>query len=263
MKLLKKGMKELAVGKWQTFLRGAKCYYGIIDDDFGNKTHEATIKFQKKNRLSADGVVGRMTIAKAISLGFGEVEDEDVGQTSVNFPEKPTHIKPLIGVQKENTFGKIEYVATPTDRNPEKITITNGYRKDNIVMIKNPHLAKTCGGKYTRMQFHKDCEYQLIQMWKEWDEAGLLGLIISYGGSYIARFIRGSRTHLSNHSYGTAFDINMAQNGLGRTPALVGKKGSVRLLVAIAEKWGFYWGGHFVTRKDGMHFEVYKIIPKP
>jgi hypothetical protein len=33
----------------------------------------------------------------------------------------------------------------------------------------------------------------------------------------------------------------------------------VRELVEIANEWGFYWGGHF-TRKDGMHFEIAKIL---
>lgn len=262
MELLKKGMKGAVVGEWQTFLRGANCYFGVVDNDFGNKTHAATIKFQKKYKLTADGVVGRMTYAKAMSLGFGDVDDDDMGENSVNFPPKPTSFSALTGSQKEQMFGKIEYVAAPTDKNPEAIKITNGFKKDNIVLFENPYLAKTCGGKYKRMRFHKKCKYQMLQMWKEWDEAGLLHLVISYGGTYIARFIRGSRTSLSNHSYGTAFDINMAQNGLGRTPALVGKKGSVRKLVEIAHKWGFYWGGHF-SRKDGMHFEVYKIIPDP
>jgi len=26
--------------------------------------------------------------------------------------------------------------------------------------------------------------------------------------------------------------------------------------VPLANKWGFYWGGHFGGRLDGMHFEV-------
>jgi hypothetical protein len=70
--------------------------------------------------------------------------------------------------------------------------------------------------------------------------------------------VRGSKTVLSNHAFGTAFDINVNWNRLGTIPALVGQKGSVRELVQIANNNGFYWGGHF-TRKDGMHFEIAKI----
>jgi len=72
----------------------------------------------------------------------------------------------------------------------------------------------------------------------------------------VPSFIRGWRTTLSNQSWGTAFDINAAWNGLGRRPPLVGEKGSVRELVQLANQHGFYWGGHFSKRPDGMHFEV-------
>jgi hypothetical protein len=47
---------------------------------------------------------------------------------------------------------------------------------------------------------------------------------------------------------------------LGKRPALVSEKGSVRELVPIANKYGFYWGGHFNSRPDGMHFEAAKIL---
>jgi len=43
-------------------------------------------------------------------------------------------------------------------------------------------------------------------------------------------------------------------------PALVGQKGSVRELVPIANENGFFWGGHFNDRLDGMHFEIAKIL---
>jgi hypothetical protein len=72
----------------------------------------------------------------------------------------------------------------------------------------------------------------------------------------VPRFIRGSHSVLSNHAYGTAFDINAPWNALGVRPALVGKPGSVRELVPLAAEHGFAWGGHFRTRPDGMHFEL-------
>ena len=59
---------------------------------------------------------------------------------------------------------------------------------------------------------------------------------------------------------GTAFDINVAWNGLGVQPALLGQKGSVRELVEIAFEHGFIWGGWFTNRPDGMHFEAYKVL---
>ncbi len=263
MKTIRKGSKSIHVELWQYFLRGQKLYFGIVDKRFGDMTVTATKAFQRKNNLKPDGVVGRYTYAKAMLKGFGSVEDKDQGEYSSLFPPKPTDIKPLTSKsQRDAMFGKFEYVATPTARNPEKITLRGGWQRNNIVRVDLPQMAKATNGKYTTMRFHKAAEYQLVEMWKEWEKEGLTSLIISYAGAFYPRFIRGSRKHLSNHSWGTAFDINVPWNGLGRTPALVGEKGSVRKLVKIANKWGFYWGGHF-GRKDGMHFEVAKLILDP
>jgi len=72
--------------------------------------------------------------------------------------------------------------------------------------------------------------------------------------------LRGSKTTLSNHAFGTAIDINVPQNWLGVIPARIGEEGCLRELVPLANKFGFYWGGHYPVRPDGMHFEVVKII---
>jgi hypothetical protein len=65
---------------------------------------------------------------------------------------------------------------------------------------------------------------------------------------------------LSNHAFGGAFDINDQWNGLGETPALVGARGCVRELVEIANRFGFFWGGHYSHRPDGMHFEIARLL---
>ena len=113
--------------------------------------------------------------------------------------------------------------------------------------------------KTGNVSFHKKAAKQMLALWAEWEKEGLLHLVKSWDGTYVPRFIRGSKTKLSNHCFGTAFDINVKWNGLAKRPALVGQEGSVRELVEIANKHGFYWGGHF-RRKDGMHFEVAKIM---
>ncbi len=98
-------------------------------------------------------------------------------------------------------------------------------------------------------------------MFEQWERAGLKSHILTWGGSWVPRFVRGSRTQLSNHAWGTAFDVNVRWNMLGTQPALRGQKGSVRELVQIANDNGYYWGGHFHKRIDGMHFEVRLIVP--
>jgi hypothetical protein len=73
-----------------------------------------------------------------------------------------------------------------------------------------------------------------------------------YAGCYYPRFIAGTTT-LSNHSFGLAFDINVPGN-------LRGTVGEIdRRVVAIFEKWGFAWGGHW-SYTDPMHFEMNRIV---
>jgi len=64
---------------------------------------------------------------------------------------------------------------------------------------------------------------------------------------------------ISNHAFGSAFDINVAYNPLGAEPVYPGQKGCVFDLVPLAHEHGFYWGGHFRNRRDGMHFEIAEI----
>jgi hypothetical protein len=39
----------------------------------------------------------------------------------------------------------------------------------------------------------------------------------------------------------------------------LGARGCLRELVEIANGLGFYWGGHFSGRPDGMHFELAEL----
>jgi hypothetical protein len=110
------------------------------------------------------------------------------------------------------------------------------------------------------MRFPNKAAEQLKAMWAAWEAAGLLELVLTYEGGYNPRLTRGSRTTLSNHAYGTVFDINYQWNRLGQIPAATGKHGAVREFVPIANKHGFFWGGHFNKRPDGMHFKVAKLV---
>lgn len=158
---------------------------------------------------------------------------------------------------RQQTFGAFQYVAAPVRGNAESIRITDGWQQQNIVPVTIPQLIGVRGAPRNGViLFHRMAAQQLAAMWAAWEAAGLLDRVIMWAGSFVPRFIRGSRTELSNHAFGTAFDINVEWNGLGVRPALVGERGSVRELVPIAHEHGFYWGGHFSGRPDGMHFEV-------
>ena len=257
MKLIKIGSTGNDVKKWQFFLTGLGLYKGTASGVFDEALDFSTKEFQKAHNLNPDGKVGNFTIGAAMLLGFGVVTDDEQNITNDSFPPKPNFEPIVSNADKQKIFGELKFKSAPLPDNPENIIITNNWDKENIIKIKIPQLIQIKGTD--TVYFHKKAEKQLINLWAEWDKNKLLHHVLTWEGSYNPRFIRGSKTVLSNHAFGTAFDINYNWNKLGAVPALVGQKGCVRELVEIANANGFYWGGHF-TRRDGMHFEVAKIL---
>jgi len=257
MQILRVGITHPNVERWQQFLIGQGYNPGPADAIYGRKTKEATIKFQRNNRLKADGIVGKNTRTVAEKKGFVSYEKDH--EKEVFLPDRPDFHCLHTNAQREELFGSFDFKHTPTDRNPEKIEILGDWEEKNIVMVELPELAKATDGKYTRMRFHRLGENQLRGLWFAWDQAGLLDRVLSYEGAFYPRYVRGSRSTLSNHSFGTAFDINAKWNHLGKVPAKQDQKGSVVEVVSLANEWGFFWGGHF-ARMDGMHFELAKLI---
>jgi hypothetical protein len=174
---IKKGVKRPLVGEWQSFLRGLNLYWGKIDDDFGNITHNATISFQKLYGLKGDGIVGKKTWTKAVELGIDitEIEKNDW------YPPKP-NFKPIIGNKKRmDIFGEFEYTPAPTSRNPEKIIVDGKWKKEHIVKVKLPALKEATNGKYSGMYWHKLVADQLESFFNEIHKKGLHKQIITQG----------------------------------------------------------------------------------
>jgi len=256
MTLLKFGSSGKSVRDWQIFLVGQRLFNQTVDGKFDSLTHESTIVFQTSQNLQPDGVVGNKTVGAAMMLGYSVIVDDSDEITSDKFPGKPDFQPLITNDDRERVFGKFAYKSKPLVENPENIEVTDNWAKVNLIKISIPQLVLIKGSD--TVYFHKKAANQLKELFKEWEQENLLHKVMTWEGAYVARFVRGSRTTLSNHAFGSAFDINYAWNKLGSKPALVGQKGSVRELVEVANKNGFYWGGHF-SRKDGMHFEIAKL----
>ena len=71
---------------------------------------------------------------------------------------------------------------------------------------------------------------------------------------YCFRMVRGTTDKLSNHSSGTAIDLNATRHALGKVGTFPAEK--VPMIRALAKKYGLKWGGDYVNRKDEMHFEI-------
>lgn len=76
---------------------------------------------------------------------------------------------------------------------------------------------------------------------------------IGTAGAVCARFIRGSSTAVSNHSWGTAIDVTL--QGELDPFADGGTQFGLLLLAEYFNDEGWYWGAGY-NREDSMHFEV-------
>jgi hypothetical protein len=200
MQTLRVGSKGEDVEKWQYFLRGVGIYFGEVDGSFGPRTKEATQEFQRRHALIDDGVAGNRTIGEAMRLGFAVIEDDPDLPDSLDGPARPK-FSSLGQAGREAVFGRYPFESTPTESNPEAIRITSDWAAKNIVTVTIPQLAKIKGAPASgKVQFHELVAPRVARLFQRWEDDGLLELVLTYGGSFVPRFVRGSRTTLSPHA---------------------------------------------------------------
>jgi hypothetical protein len=258
MQILRRGSEGDEVRRWQRFLIGQELLASVADALFGPVTERATRAFQRRARIDADGMVGPMTYAAALQRGFDPgFTDPLGGEDGSGWPPRPA-FQPLVShAERAGIFG--EFGFEPLGDATDDIRILGGWQRANIQAVTVPQLAGVKGApRNGRIWVHKLVGEQVRRLFAAWAEAELADRVLTWDGCFAPRFVRGGRPVLSNHAWGTAFDINYQWNRLATVPALRGEKGSVRELVPIAAEHGFYWGGHF-SRCDGMHFEVAQV----
>lgn len=76
---------------------------------------------------------------------------------------------------------------------------------------------------------------------------------LSSAGMLCCRLVRGSKTAISNHSWGLAIDlkINNVLDDRGNNKVQIG----LTLIAPIFNRHGWFWGAGYPT-EDGMHFEI-------
>lgn len=72
-------------------------------------------------------------------------------------------------------------------------------------------------------------------------------------GMLCARYVRGSTTSISNHSWGTAIDLTL--NGILDQRGNNKVQAGLAQIAPIFNQHGWFWGAGFRT-EDGMHFEI-------
>jgi D-alanyl-D-alanine carboxypeptidase len=138
------------------------------------------------------------------------------------------------------TFG--EFAAKPQPDGT--IDLEKAWYENNIRFSRVPILG--------RIMCHRAVIPQVRAALREVVQSGLAYLINkgNFGGCFSPRFVNSvPMTRLSHHSWGIAFDINVAENAYGTRPDL-----DPRLVALFENDWGFTWGGRWQI-PDGMHFE--------
>lgn len=259
METLRLGSKGADVNRWEYFMMGFGFYSGPVDGIYSDRLVEATKKFQSSVMLEDDGVVGPKTLAAAEQKKYPSKRILLAG----GYPPKPAGVEAFGDEGRAKAFGAFKWVATPRPVNPEQIKVLDNWNAKNLVSINVPQFAQTPIGQSQGIRgvtLHRKVEAQFRAVWWVWEALKFLPYIKSFGGMLSQRLIRGSTRHLSGHAYGTAWDQNVAWNPLGHAPAVAGADGSNVLLVESACALGWFWGGWFENRKDGMHFEAYKVL---
>ena len=254
--------EELAdlVGDLQKFFLGRKMPI-LVDEKFGQETKKIVARYQAANNLRIDGSVGPQTWGRLLQDGFrpkawqpdgGGFDNE---RNNPNFPEKPKGMSAPNGLL---LFGKdFKYQPKPLPTMPEYVDPDDAWVAQNIGTAYVPQLADIKGSPEVR--FNVRLIPQLEAVFSVWDSLGLISLVKTWDGSFVTRYIRGRNDKLSNHSFGSAMDLNAKWNPFRSEPALVSEVGTVRPLVKSAFQLGFYWGGWY---NDGMHFEAYKVLTR-
>lgn len=260
LQILRRGNEGEEVRRWQNFLIGQGLLKDLADGIFGPRTETATRKFQRRKRLEIDGTVGPHTYGAALSAGFDpSFYDPQGGTSGLDWPPQPIFPPLNSNVQRAETFGGFRYERIAAGK--DEIRILDNWESRNIVSLAVPQLRGVKGARADgKIRVHKRVVEQFKALFEAWEEEQMMPLVLTWEGSFVPRYQRGSATKLSNHAWGTAFDIDYQWNKLGAVPALRGRKGSVRELVPAANRLGFYWGGHFRSRPDGMHFEVARVL---
>jgi hypothetical protein len=216
--------------------------------------------------------------------GYTVVPDDHYeGKKGANFPPRPSDLTSPSNDDRNEGLGCFKFKQLPLANRADKDEIVplgscdgsiDDWRRTNIVDVPIPQLRFAMGFTGT-VTCHKLAAPKVKRLFERWEELDLIHLVRDFDGTFSPRYKRdrspGPDGHgvkrsadvddLSNHAFGSAMDINADDNPFNNQPALCPMRGCVRELVASANEIGFFWGGHFSSPKDGMHFEFADFEP--
>lgn len=245
-----KAGKDSLVYNWDTGTAAPGKYVLKVTAEDGEKSDEKTVTLTVEDDLKMVSQVAVSTPAtsKKASVPGTTVSTPSRGSNSVDKSRYPR-------VSKVNgAFGQFHY----RDASGGRIEIDPQWMAENIVTIKLPGLNRY-------VQVHKDAKDNFIQAFK-YIESGtatingkkvpLLSLIKTMDGTFVPRHVNWNPARgLSNHSWGTAIDINAANHFRYVDPAREPYDPNYILWEKAFKPAGFSWGNSYA---DAMHYELFK-----
>jgi peptidoglycan hydrolase-like protein with peptidoglycan-binding domain len=239
------GSRGTAVSQLQKDLTGLGFNTYGVDEIFGQNTYNAVVRFQKSQGLYADGIVGPKTKA-VLNARLSSTTVSRSGQTDIRTYPKISKVNGIFGQfhYRELTGGRIE--------------VDPVWVSQNIITITLPGLNR-------QVQVHKLAAPYFIQAFTyikngtatiNGRQVSLLSLVQTMDGTYVTRHVNWNPANgLSNHSWGTAIDINASNHFRYVNPASEPNDPNVILWQKAFKPAGFSWGNSY---SDSMHYELLK-----
>lgn len=240
---LSQGSRGDEVVQLQQNLNNKGYWCGAVDGIFGPQTYQGVIRFQRDANLAVDGIVGPKT-RQALGLPSNTTTTVSRGQTNVyKYPK----------ISKVNgSFGQFRY----RDLSGGRIEVDPVWIADNIVTINLPGLNRN-------VQVHRLAADNFIKAFTyikngtaivNGRQVPLLSLIKTMDGTFVTRHVNWNPNNgLSNHSWGTAIDINAANHFRYVNPLWESNDANLILWEKAFKPAGFSWGNSY---SDAMHYEL-------
>lgn len=217
---------------------------GRLDGSCGPRTIEAITAFQRGFMAAPDGRVepGGKTLKMLNEQG---ATPADVTAPLLHHAPLPEPLNP--GLRAVNNQLMLEWFGAPRSegdydeagKSPTNPLLVRNIVTDSVGPFKATGLRPAV---LSLQQIMEDIKAQHPQIYPLLSSAGMLNV----------RFVRGSTTSISNHSWGTAIDLKIAGrlDDYGDGMVLFG----LTLIAPIFNRHGWYWGAAF-RKEDSMHFE--------
>jgi hypothetical protein len=155
----------------------------------------------------------------------------------------------------------------PSDTDQDRIRILGGWPQLNITSFACEPLARWTKNRSRIVTLNHSVKEPFLKLWEAWEKEDLLELLTeslerkgqkpAWAGGWVPRYKRGAAhdqnpRNLSTHASGHAFDICPTAYPLGKA---VPPEDIMHALADVAKEHGWFWGGKFASRPDGMHFQ--------